>query len=110
MIKKIFTGSRFRTALSFIGLCLLAGVVLSYSEQVSSHSSTSSNGDAAESSKAVSTVGSLWSIVGRTPKVKEDSQTGTLEKMIVEKGNVDMQFDLRKLNGGKSIDSPRQPT
>src|SRR5436190_7497845 len=39
----------------------------------------------------------------QTPEKKPDHQSGTLEKMVVANGNVTMDLDLSRLNGGPAV-------
>jgi hypothetical protein len=90
-MKKKLPGGRYRFVFSVIGLGLLAGVVLAFSGQVSSHSFLPLF--QGESQK-----------VGADQKVtvRSDGDTGTLEKMIVSTGNASLALDLSRLNGGNA--------
>ena len=76
MNKKLQSG-RFRIVSSMLGLCIVIGIVLSFSGQASSN-------DFAE------------------PAAGAKGETGTVEKMIVASGNVAMDLDLNRLNGTNS--------
>lgn len=90
---KLLSGGRIKFGLSMLGICLLIGVVVGFSEQVSSASNL--------------TTGSEYFGIGGWSKVwpeaapvrKSRGETGTLEKMIVSSGNVSMDLDVAKLNG-----------
>src|SRR3954465_5955849 len=93
-MNKKLPGGRYRTFLSVVGLCLLAGVVLAFSGQVSSHSFLPLI--TGESTQIVPE--------GTDAKVpvKSDSDSGTLEKLIVSTGNASLDVDMGRLNGGAS--------
>src|SRR3954471_5134711 len=90
-MKKILPGGRYRFVLSVIGLSLLAGVVLAFSGQVSSHS-------------FLPLIQGVSQTIGADQKVavRTEGDTGTLEKMIVSTGNASLALDVNRLNGGSS--------
>ena len=106
MSKKLPAGG-FRVVLSVLGIGLLIGVALSFSEQASSKQA-----DAGSSISSNNWLGLLWTKVKPTDDgsylfdkaegKKPDGETGTLEKMIAASGNVTMDVDLDLLNGVKS--------
>ncbi|CAN5345341.1 hypothetical protein BH10ACI3_BH10ACI3_13590 [soil metagenome] len=99
-MKKILPDGRYRSAFSLLGVCLLIGIVLSYSEQVSSHNLLPQNQViGGQSMMDLSAGEGIWSVVGKAPTERQDSDTGTLEKMIVESGSVTLDVDLSRLNG-----------
>jgi hypothetical protein len=77
-------GGRYRNVLSLLGVTLLAALVLTYSGQVSSHSSSLFNGGSA----------------GKDTAVRSEGDSGTLQKMIVATGNAHLDIDVNRLNGG----------
>jgi len=90
-MKKKLPGGRYRFVLSVIGLSLLAGVVLAFSGQVSSHS-------------FLPLIKGESQTIGADQKVsvRSEGDTGTLEKMIVSSGNASLALDVSRLNGGSS--------
>ena len=90
-MKKKLPGGRYRFVLSVIGLSLLAGVVLAFSGQVSSHT-------------FLPLIKGESQTIGADQKVavRSDGDTGTLEKMIVSTGNASLALDVARLNGGSS--------
>jgi len=91
-MKKNLPGGRYRIVLSVLGLSLLAGVVLAFSGQVSSHSFLP-----LIQGESQQTVAADQQIA-----VKTDGENGTLEKLIVSSGSASLDLDLGRLNGGVS--------
>ena len=96
-MKKILRDGRFRAAFAVLGVCLLFGAVLSFSERVSSRDFLNQTPFGLGQ-----TIDTTWPNLESKAPSSEQGDTGTLEKMIVANGSVAMELDLNKLNGTKA--------
>lgn len=94
MIKKILPDVRFRIGLSVLGLCMACVWTLS--------THASSRDFLAIGMPQEPAIEKAWSILDQTSFVRRDGDTGTLEKMIVATGNIDLNLDMNRLNGVNS--------
>ena len=94
-MKNKLPGGRYRMVLSVVGLSLLAGVIMAFSGQVSSHSFLPLiQGESQQIIPETSADKQL--------PIKSDGDSGTLEKLIVSTGNASLNIDVSQLNGNGS--------
>ncbi len=94
-MKKMLPQGRFRIVLSVLGVCLLFGAVLSFSEKTSSRDFLAQIPFVVEQS----TIDSAWPIFKESEHANHEGETGTLQKMIVENGTATIDLDFGKING-----------
>lgn len=114
MFKNVHLGG-FRFVFSALGIFLLIGIALGYTtdESARQNGNNTPQTDQAISFESNNWLGLIWHNVtgaendvfpfsGQLGKTRSNTDTGTLQKMIVDSGRSTMEIDLDQLNGLKS--------